>query len=78
MKKICVFVGSRANYSSIKSVMQSIDANSNLELMTVVGASALLDRYGKVAELIKADGFNINYSFHSKFKSWTFVKINMD
>ena len=24
------------------------------------------------------DFINTNYSFHSKFKSWTFVKINMD
>ena len=55
MKKICVFVGSRANYSSIKSVMKNIDLHPDLELMTVVGASALLDRYGKVSNLIKSD-----------------------
>lgn len=64
-KKICIFVGSRANYSSIKSVMLNIKSNSNLELQTVVGASALLDRFGKVADLIVSDGFNIDYSFHS-------------
>ena len=65
MKKICVFVGSRANYSSIKSVMKHIDLHPKLELMTIVGASALLDRYGKVANLIKSDGFRIDSSFYS-------------
>ena len=59
-KKICIFVGSRANYSSIKSVMLNIKSNSNLELQTVVGASALLDRFGKVADLIVSDGFTID------------------
>lgn len=59
-RKICVFVGSRANYSSIKSVMIAINEHPNLELQLVLGASALLDRYGQVSELIKADGFKIS------------------
>ncbi len=57
MKKICVVIGSRANYSSIKSAMRAIDAHPELELQLVVGASALLDRYGTVLELIESDGF---------------------
>ncbi len=57
MRKICVVVGSRANYSSIKSAMRAIEAHSELELQLVVGASALLDRYGTVLELIESDGF---------------------
>ena len=57
MKKICVVIGSRANYSSIKSAMNSIEKHKNLELQIVVTASALLNRYGNVAELIEKDGF---------------------
>jgi UDP-hydrolysing UDP-N-acetyl-D-glucosamine 2-epimerase len=57
VRKVCVVVGSRANYSSIKSAMRSIEAHPQLELQLVVGASALLDRYGSVAELIERDGF---------------------
>ena len=56
-RKICVVVGSRANYSSIKSVMRAVRDHSSLELQLVVGASALLDRYGAVVNLIEADGF---------------------
>ncbi|MGD9123518.1 MAG: UDP-N-acetylglucosamine 2-epimerase [Desulfarculaceae bacterium] len=55
--KICVVVGSRANYSSIKSVMRAVTAHPQLELQLVVGAAALLDRYGSVVEVIEADGF---------------------
>jgi len=60
IRKICVFVGSRANYSSIKSAMVAINEHPGLELQLVLGASALLDRYGLVSELIKADGFKIS------------------
>jgi len=57
MRKVCVVVGSRANYSSIKSAMRAIDAHPDLQLQLVVGASALLDRYGTVLDLIERDGF---------------------
>ena len=57
MRKVCVVVGSRANYSSIKSAMRAIHEHPELELQLVVGASALLDRYGTVLEVIEADGF---------------------
>lgn len=57
MRKICVVIGSRANYSSIKSAMRSIRQHPDLELQVVVGASAVLDRYGSVVDLIERDGF---------------------
>jgi UDP-hydrolysing UDP-N-acetyl-D-glucosamine 2-epimerase len=56
-RKVCVVIGSRANYSSIKSAMRAIAAHPKLELQVVIGASALLDRYGAVVDLIEQDGF---------------------
>jgi UDP-hydrolysing UDP-N-acetyl-D-glucosamine 2-epimerase len=57
VKKVCVVVGSRANYSSIKSVMRAVRDHPELELRLVVGASALLDRYGTALDVIERDGF---------------------
>jgi UDP-hydrolysing UDP-N-acetyl-D-glucosamine 2-epimerase len=57
VRKVCVVVGSRANYGSIKSAMRAIQQHADLELQTVVAASALLDRYGHIAELVEQDGF---------------------
>lgn len=57
MRKVCAVVGSRANYSSIKSALRAIQDHPDLELQLVVGASAILDRYGAVVDLIEADGF---------------------
>jgi len=56
-KKVCVVVGSRANYSSIKSAMRAIQLHPALELQLIVAASAVLDRYGSVVNLIEKDGF---------------------
>lgn len=64
MKKICVVIGSRANYSSIKSAMRAIAAHPKLELQVVAAASALLDRYGSVVDLIEQDGFAIDARVH--------------
>ena len=64
MKKICVVIGSRANYSSIKSAMQAIAAHPKLELQVVATASALIDRYGAVVNLIEQDGFGIDARVH--------------
>ena len=57
MRKVCIFIGSRANYSSIKSVMRAVHDHPDLRLQLIVGASALLDRFGSVVDVIEADGF---------------------
>ncbi len=64
MKKICVVIGSRANYSSIKSAMRAIQKHPQLELQVVAAASALLDRYGQVVRLVEQDGFEVNERLH--------------
>ncbi len=64
MKKICIVIGSRANYSSIKSAMRAIQSHPLLELQLIVGASAILDRYGAVIHLIEEDGFTASARVH--------------
>lgn len=63
-KKICVFIGSRANYSSIRSVLKKLRDSDNFELSIVAGASALLDRFGMVVNQIKKEGFEITAEIH--------------
>lgn len=63
-RKICIVIGSRANYSSIKSAMRAVRDHPELELQLVLGASALLDRYGAVANLVRADGFEPQAEVH--------------
>ena len=55
-KKICVVVTARPSYSRIKSALIAIKNHPDLELQLVVAASALLDRYGSVVDVMRADG----------------------
>ena len=64
-RKICIVVNSRANYGRIKSVMRAVQDHPGLELQLIVGASALLYRFGKVADLIRADGFEVSANVYS-------------
>lgn len=64
MKKICVVVASRANYGRVKYLMKAIQRHPNLELQLIVGASTLLERFGKALKVIKADGFTPIRSIH--------------
>lgn len=57
-KKVCIVVNSRANYGRIKSVLEAVRDHNDLELQLVVGASALLFRFGNALEIIEADGFD--------------------
>ena len=67
-KKICIFIGSRANYSSIKSVMIAIKEDKDLELQIILGASAVLERFGNISSLIEKDGFKPDYVFYNNIE----------
>jgi UDP-hydrolysing UDP-N-acetyl-D-glucosamine 2-epimerase len=62
MRKICVVIGNRANYSSIKSALLSIKKHPFLKLQIVTFASALIKKYGLINDTIKSDGFKIDGS----------------
>jgi UDP-hydrolysing UDP-N-acetyl-D-glucosamine 2-epimerase len=64
-RKICVVVNSRANYGRIKSAMRAITQHPKLKLQLLVGASALLHRFGSVVDVIRADGFEPTAVVHS-------------
>ena len=64
-RKVCVVVNSRANYGRIKSVLRAVQNHPDLELKLITGASALLWRFGNVAEQIKTDGFHIDAVVYS-------------
>jgi len=66
-KKICFVILSRANYGSIKSLLHEIKKSSEFKLQIIVGASAILSKFGNVKNIIERDGFKIdaNLDFQS-------------
>ena len=59
-KKICFVILSRANYGSIKSVMKAIQKDKKFDFQLIVGASAVLKKFGSANKEILKDGFKIN------------------
>ena len=59
-RKVCIVVASRANYGRIKATMRAIQDHPDLELQLVVGASAVLARFGNAVDHIEDDGFKID------------------
>ena len=59
-KKVCVAVFSRANYGSIKKVLEELKKSKKIELQILVGASANIEKFGLISETIKKDKFKIS------------------
>jgi UDP-hydrolysing UDP-N-acetyl-D-glucosamine 2-epimerase len=64
-RKVCVVVNSRANYGRIKSFLRAAMDHPGLELQLIVGASALLYRFGSAIDIIRGDGFEPQAIVHS-------------
>jgi UDP-hydrolysing UDP-N-acetyl-D-glucosamine 2-epimerase len=64
MRKICVVITARPSYARIKTVLEAVKRNPQLMLQLVVGASALLERYGPAVDVIRADGFQPDAVVH--------------
>lgn len=60
MRTIAVVVTARPSYSRIRSALVAIRDHPDLELRLIVGASALLDRYGAVPRRMAADGLEVH------------------
>lgn len=56
-RKVCVVIASRANYARIKYFMKAVQESDKLELQIVLGASALLYKFGRVIDVLQEDGF---------------------
>lgn len=65
IRKVCVVVNSRANYGRIRPFLRAATVHPGLKLQLIVGASALLFRYGNVLEEIQRDGFTPDATVHS-------------
>ena len=64
-RRIAVYIGGRANYSSAKSILLSIMNHPALELQVIAGAASVVDRYGELTSTLQKDGFSVNYRFFS-------------
>ena len=59
-RHICVVLVNRANYARVQTVLEALRADINVKLTLVVSSSALLGRFGRVVDVIRSDGFEVD------------------
>lgn len=59
MRHVVVAVTARPSYSRIKTALVALRARPDVRLSIVACASAVVTRFGRVADLIRADGFEV-------------------
>ncbi len=69
MKNVCVVTTTRADYGALKNTMRAIDNDDNLNLITVVTGTHLMESYGKTVNEIVDDGFDIDHTIDIDFTS---------
>lgn len=60
MKRVCVVITARPSYSRIKTVLEALRERDGVELQIIAAASAIVTRFGRVVDLIRADGFTVS------------------
>lgn len=64
-RKVCIVITARPSYSRVRSVLEALKKRDDVELQLVLAASALLDRFGGVANTVEADGFPVTAKVYS-------------
>lgn len=65
MIRICTVIGSRANYASIRSALECMQKSNKIESVIVCTASAVVDKYGLVADEINKDGHKVSHHLYN-------------
>ena len=58
-RRLCVAITARPSYSRIRTALAALAAGADVDVQVLCSGSALLDRYGRVVDLIRADGFSV-------------------
>jgi UDP-hydrolysing UDP-N-acetyl-D-glucosamine 2-epimerase len=61
----------RANYGRLKPVMRAIDDHPDLRLIVVAAGTMVLERFGKVVDAVRADGFSIDGELYMEVEGST-------
>ena len=66
-KRICVILVDRANYGRLKPVMEILKDDKRFSLQIICTGTTLLEKYGKVVDLIEKDGFEISSKIYMEY-----------
>ena len=71
--KVCVVVASRANYGRVKFLLKALKEHEGIHLQILVGASLMLERFGKAINVMKKDGFEPDKAIYYTVEGETLI-----
>ncbi|MBU0649366.1 UDP-N-acetylglucosamine 2-epimerase (hydrolyzing) [Patescibacteria group bacterium] len=74
-RKICFVITSKIHYGRNRLVLNELRNDPDLDLQMIVGASAILSKYGDVLALMKDDGFNCDAKINMSIEGGTPVSM---
>ena len=60
MYRVVVVLVDRANYGRMKPVMTALQQRGEVELLTICSGTMLLERFGRVRDIVEQDGFSVD------------------
>ena len=63
-RKICVVLTTRGNYAKMKSVIEYIQADDELELQLVLGGMVVLEKYGRILDTLSDTNLKVDRNIH--------------
>jgi UDP-hydrolysing UDP-N-acetyl-D-glucosamine 2-epimerase len=73
MARIAVVVTARPSWAKLQTLCEALKAKPDVELQIIACASALLERYGKVVDVINAQGFTVTEEVWSTYEGTNLV-----
>jgi UDP-hydrolysing UDP-N-acetyl-D-glucosamine 2-epimerase len=68
LRRICIVVTARPSWAKLEPICRALKARADVELQIVACASALLERYGKVVDVIRAQGYAVTAEVWSTYE----------
>lgn len=68
MRRVCIVVTARPSWAKLEPICRALKARPDVELQIVACASALLERYGNVSQVIEAQGYEITERVWSTYE----------
>jgi len=63
-RKICLIITTRGNYAKMKSVIEFINADPEMELQLIVGGGAILPKYGNISQSLTDNDIKVDRFIH--------------
>lgn len=73
MIRIAVVVTARPSWTKLQTICEALKTRPDVELHIIACASALLERYGRVVDVIKAQGFEVSAECWSVYEGETLL-----